>query len=287
MEILKIGDSAPEKLPAGDRALSGIRVLDLSRVLAGPTGARTLAEHGADVLKITAAHLPDIGYQEYDTGHGKRSAHLDLRDPRDLETLKGLVREGDVFSQAYRPGTLGDRGLSPRAMAQLRPGIIYVSLSAFSHAGPWARRRGFDTVVQTVSGIASRQGELFPGAGPGPQFCPAWAIDYLSGYLMAFGTLVALARRVREGGSWLVRVSLAQTGRWLVGRGQVPVAKLRDVPQEFTPAEIERWSTVTDTPMGRLRHLSPVVSLSETPPRWALPSVPLGYHEPVWPKRVI
>src|SRR5919108_907802 len=285
MEIVKIGDSPPEKLPDGDRPLSGVRVLDLTRVLAGPTCARTLAEHGADVLKITAAHLPNIGYQEYDTGHGKLSAHLDLRQPQDLETLRGLVREADVFSQGYRPGTLGDRGLSPEVLAQLRPGLVYVSLSAFSHVGPWASRRGFDTVVQTVSGITSRQGELFPGAEPGPQFYPVSAIDYLTGYLMAFGALVALARRAREGGSWLVRVSLAQTGRWLVGRGEVPESQLKNVPKEFTPAEIERWSMTSETPVGRLRHLGPVVRLSETPPRWARPSVPLGSHEPVWPAR--
>ena len=285
MEIVKIGESAPEKLPDGDRPLSGIRVLDLTRVLAGPTCARTLAEHGADVLKITGAHLPNLGYQEYDTGHGKLSAHLDLRETKDVEILRGLVREGDVFSQGYRPGTLGARGFSPEALAKLRPGIVCVSLCAFSHVGPWASRRGFDTVVQTVSGITSRQGELFPGAEPGPQFYPVSAIDYLTGYLMAFGAMVALARRTREGGSWLVRISLAQVGRWLVGRGQVPEAQLKDVPKEFTPAEIERWSMTSNTPVGRLGHLAPVLRMSETPPRWARSTVPLGHHEPVWPAR--
>jgi crotonobetainyl-CoA:carnitine CoA-transferase CaiB-like acyl-CoA transferase len=285
MEIVQIGASAPEPLPDGDRPLSGIRVLDLTRVLAGPTCARTLAEHGADVLKITAPHLPNIGYQEYDTGHGKLSAHLDLREPQAVETLRGLVREADVFSQGYRPGTLGTRGFSPEALAALRPGLVFVSLSAFGHVGPWASRRGFDTVVQTVSGITSRQGELFPGAAPGPQFYPVSAIDYLTGYLMAFGAMVALARRVREGGSWLVRISLAQTGRWLVGRGEVPEAQLEDVPAEFTAEELARWSMTSETPAGRLHHLGPVVRLSETPPRWARPSVPLGYHEPVWPPR--
>lgn len=285
MEIVKIGDSPPEQLPDGDRPLSGVRVLDLTRVLAGPTCARTLAEHGADVLKITGPHLPHLGYQEYDTGHGKLAAHLDLRQPGDVETLRGLVCEADVFSQGYRPGTLGKRGFSPEALAQLRPGIIYVTLSAFSHVGPWASRRGFDTVVQTVSGITSRQGELFPGAEPGPQFYPVSAIDYLTGYLMAFGAMVALARRVREGGSWLVRISLAQTGRWLVGRGEVPETDLKNVPKEFTPAELERWSMTSDTPAGRLRHLRPVVQLSETPPYWARPAVPLGYHKPAWPAR--
>jgi len=285
MEIVKIGDGAPQKLPDGDRPLSGIRVLDLTRVLAGPTCARTLAEHGADVLKITGAHLPNIGYQEYDTGHGKLSAHLDLREAKDVDILKGLVRETDVFSQGYRPGTLGARGFSPEALAKLRPGIVFVSLCAFGHVGPWASRRGFDTVVQTVSGITNRQGELFPGAAPGPQFYPVSAIDYLTGYLMAFGAMVALARRAREGGSWLVRISLAQTGRWLVGRGQVLDALLKDIPKEFTPDELERWSITSDTPVGRLRHLGPVLRMSETAPRWARPSVPLGHNEPVWPKR--
>jgi len=196
------------------------------------------------------------------------------------------VRETDVFSQGYRPGTLGDRGFSPEALARLRPGIVFVSLCAFSHVGPWASRRGFDTVVQTVSGITNRQGELFPGSAPGPQFYPVSAIDYLTGYLMAFGALVALARRAREGGSWLVRISLAQTGRWLVGRGQVPEAQLKDVAKEFTAEELARWSMTSDTPVGRLRHLAPVLRLSETAPRWSRPTVPLGYHEPVWPKRV-
>ena len=285
LEIVKIGDSAPEALPDGDRPLSGVRVLDLTRVLAGPTGARTLAEHGADVLKITAAHLPNLGYQEYDTGHGKLSAYLDLREPKDVETLRALVREADVFSQGYRPGTLAARGFSPETLAGLRPGIVVVSLCAFGHVGPWASRRGFDTVVQTVSGITRRQGHLFPGAEPGPQFYPASAIDYITGYLMAFGALAALARRAREGGSWLLRISLAQTGRFIVGRGEVPESRLANVPKEFSPEEIARWSTTSDTPAGRLRHLAPVVQLSETPARWARPSVPLGHHEPAWPPR--
>jgi crotonobetainyl-CoA:carnitine CoA-transferase CaiB-like acyl-CoA transferase len=283
MEIVKIGDSPAEPLPKGDRPLSGIRVLDLTRVIAGPTCARTLAEHGAEVLKITGKHLPSLGRQEYDTGHGKLSAHLDLREANDVEILRGLVRKTDLFSQGYRPGTLGNRGFSPEQLAQLRPGIVVVSLCAFSHRGPWASRRGFDTVVQTVSGITHRQGELFPGAAPGPQFYPVSAIDFLTGYLMAFGAMVALGRRTREGGSWLVRISLAQVGRWLVERGQVPESELKDLIKEFTPTELERWSMTSNTPVGKLRHLAPVIRMSETPARWDKPTVPLGYHQPVWP----
>jgi crotonobetainyl-CoA:carnitine CoA-transferase CaiB-like acyl-CoA transferase len=287
LEIEKIGDGPPQPLPDGDRPLSGVRVLDLTRVLAGPTCARTLAEHGADVLRITAPHLPSSSDREDDTGHGKLSAHIDLREKDQLETLMGLVREADIFSQGYRPGTLAQRGFSPEDLARLRPGIVYVSLSAFGSKGPWASRRGFDTVVQTVSGITTRQGELFPGAQPGPQFYPVSAIDYLTGYLMACGTLVALARRVREGGSWSVRISLAQVGRWLVGLGQVPESELHDVSREFTPDELERWTTFSNAPGGRLQHLGPVVQLSETRPYWARPSVPLGFHAPVWPERAV
>jgi crotonobetainyl-CoA:carnitine CoA-transferase CaiB-like acyl-CoA transferase len=283
MEIVRIGDSAPEPLPPGDRPLSGIRVLDLTRVLAGPTCARTLAEHGAEVMKITAAHLPNLGYQEWDTGHGKLSAQLDLRQPANVETLRGLARKADVFSQGYRPGTLATRGLSPEELSALRPGLVYVSLCAFSHAGPWASRRGFDTVVQTVSGITTRQAECFPGKKPGPDFYPVSAIDYCTGYLMAFGAMVALERRAREGGSWLVRISLAQVGNFIVDRGEVPESELKDIPAEFAADELERWSTVSETPSGKLRHLKPAVQLSETPPYWARPSVSLGYHQPVWP----
>jgi crotonobetainyl-CoA:carnitine CoA-transferase CaiB-like acyl-CoA transferase len=283
MEIMRIGDSAPVPLPAGDRPLSGIRVLDLTRVLAGPTCGRTLAEHGADVLRITGAHLPSLGYQELDTGHGKLAAELDLRTQDNVDILRALVRKADVFSQGYRPGSLANRGLSPEELAAIRPGLVYVSLCAFSHAGPWASRRGFDTVVQTVSGMTIRQAECIPGKSPAPQFYPVSAIDYCTGYLMAFGAMVALARRTREGGSWLVRISLAQVGKWIVDLGEVPAAALKGIPAEFTANELERWSVVSETPSGTLRHLKPAVQLSETPPYWARPAVPLGYQRPVWP----
>jgi len=287
MEIVRIGDSPAEALPAGDRPLSGVRVLDFTRVIAGPTCGRTLAEHGADVLKISAEHLPSLGRQEFDTGHGKLSAWLDLRDAAQKETLCELVRDADVFSQGYRPGTLAGRGFSPETLASLRPGIVVVSLSAFGHVGPWSSRRGFDTVIQTVSGMTFRQGQLFPGKTPGPQFYPVSAIDFLTGYLMAFGAMVALGRRAREGGSWLVRISLAQVGRWLLSRGEVPESGLQNIAKDFTPDELQRWSMISDTPSGRLQHLAPVLRMSETRPRWARPTVPLGYHPAAWPPRSV
>ena len=282
LEIRRIGDAPPEPLPAGSRPLAGVRVLDLTRVLAGPTCARTLAEHGADVLKITAAHLPDSGPMEIDTGIGKLSAHLDLRSPADLETLRGLLREADAFSQSYRPGTLAARGFSPEQAALLRPGIVYVTLSAWGETGPWRERRGFDSIVQTVSGMALAQsGASQPTAKP--ILMPVSAIDYVSGYLMAYGAMLGLERRAREGGSWLVRVSLARTGKWIVDRG-VLTGNLT-VAEELPETEIQKLTMENDTTLGRIRYLKPVLFLAETLPFWARPPAALGSHRPEWPRR--
>ena len=284
LEIVRIGDGPPQPLPAGMRPLSGVRVLDLTRVLAGPTCARTLAEHGADVLKITAAHLPDSGLVELDTGIGKLSARLDLRAAADVDRLRALALEADVFSQSYRPGALAARGFSPEALADLRPGIVCVTLTAWGNSGPWRDRRGFDSIVQCVSGMADIEGRSHDKTGK-PRLLPVSAIDYVAGYLMAYGTMLALGRRAKEGGSWLVRVSLARTGKWIVDRGVLAQAALAGVPAELPDAEIATLCTETDAPNGRIRHLKPVVAMSQTPPYWARPPVPLGFHPPVWPAR--
>jgi crotonobetainyl-CoA:carnitine CoA-transferase CaiB-like acyl-CoA transferase len=274
LSIQKISESEPEPLPQGPRPLSGVRVLDLTRVLAGPTCARTLAEHGADVLKIAGPHLPDSGNSEFDTGIGKLQAFLDLRAPSGVETLKNLLSDADVFSQSFRPGTLAARGFSPGEAAKLRPGIVYVTLSAWGTEGPWRDRRGFDSIVQTVSGMAYRQsGEAKP------KLLPVSVIDYVSGYLMAFGALVALARRATEGGSWLVRVSLARTGKWIVDRGEV--GDFASVPVELPQDELQKLIIQT----GKFSHLRPVLEMSETPPFWELSPAPLGSHPPAWPSR--
>ncbi len=269
LEIERIGDAPPRPLPKAERPLAGIRVLDLTRVLAGPTAAKTLAEHGADVLKITAAHLPDSGDIDLDTGIGKLSAQLDLRQKESVETLRRLAKEADVFSQSYRPGALAARGFSPEQLAKLRPGIVYVSLSAWGPTGPWKDRRGFDSIVQCVSGMAAAQ-----GGADAPKLLPCSAIDYVSGYLMAFGAMVALARRAKEGGSWRVRVALARTGKWIVDRGLTDASKA---------VEPEAATMETRSPAGVITHLKPVVQLSETPPFWARPPVPLGHHRAEWP----
>ena len=292
IKIKRIGECAPQPMPgrvgrggpAGLRPLSGVRVLDLTRVLAGPTCARVLAEHGADVLKVTAGHLPDSGQVDLDTGLGKLSTRIDLRTAEGTETLKRLVRETDVFSQSYRPGALKGRGFSAEALAQMRPGIVCIALSAWGNTGPWRMRRGFDTIVQCVSGIAHEVGST-AGSASTPRYLPVSAIDYVAGYLMALGAMVALARRAREGGSWLVRVSLARTGQWILDRGLVPQSALAGLPEELLQDEIDRLCMEVDAPDGRIRHLKPIVQLSETPGCWARPPVPLGHHKPEWPPR--
>jgi hypothetical protein len=275
LTIEQIGDARPEPLSVRPRPLSNVRALDVTRVLAGPTCAKSLAEHGADVLKISAAHLPDSGLVDLDTGIGKRSARLDLRDPGQVRVLENLVRDADVFVQSYRPGALAARGFSPEALVQLRPGIVCASLSAWGTTGPWRERRGFDSIVQAVSGIADAHGK-----DGKPSLLPVSAIDYVSGYLMAFGVCVALERRARVGGSWLVRVALARVGKWIVDRGIVD--DYAGVPAELPEAELALLLGEMDAPDGRIRYLKPVLGLSETPPFFDRPPVPLGYHPPAW-----
>jgi hypothetical protein len=185
-----------------------------------------------------------------------------------------------VFSQSYRPGALAARGFSPEALAELRPGIVCVSLSAWGTSGPWAARRGFDSIVQSVSGMAAASGV----AGT-PALMPVSAIDYVSGYLMALGAVVALHRRAREGGSWLVQVGLARVGQWIVDRGVLPENEWRRAPLELPPEELEPLLGEMDSPAGRIRFLKPVLELSATPAYWRRPPVPLGTHAAAWPDR--
>ncbi|MPY74669.1 MAG: CoA transferase [Alphaproteobacteria bacterium] len=278
IEIVKIADSAPEPLPKAAKPLSGIRGLDLTRVLAGPVSGKLLAGFGADIMRIAGPHLPFSQPLVIDTGFGKLSAHIDLRDKAGRDKLLALAREADVFTQAYRPGTIAARGFTPEALAEARPGIVCVSLCAYSHAGPWRGLRGFDSLVQTASGISYEGGE---GKGPGP--LPAQALDHISGYLAAFGTMIALGRRAREGGSWLVRLSLAQTGRWIDGLGRL--GTIADARKLHDPKldDVRDLTMETDSPFGRLMHLKPPIGLSETPMGWSRPPVPLGTHQPAWP----
>lgn len=277
LTIEKIADAPREPLPAGDRPLSGIRAVELTRVIAGPVSGRTLAEHGADVMRIGRPDRPDDEVLIRDTGQGKLAADLDLREAAARDILDNLIRQADVVIQGHRPGTLAGRGVGPERVAALRPGAVFVSLSAWSHAGPWAHRRGFDSLVQCASGLAHEQ-----GAPEAPRHLPAQAIDYVTGFLAAFGAMEGLRRRATEGGSWLVRLSLAQTGRWIDRLGRIDGPDARGLP-EPTEADIADLLDQRDTVWGTMTHLKPALHLSATPPHWDRPPVPLGTHAPVWP----
>ena len=271
IELEKIGEAPPEPLGEAERPLSGVRVLDLTRVLAGPTCARTLAEHGADVLHIASPTLATLPLFEMDTGHGKRQAWLDLNDPMQAGTLRDLVRGADVFSQGFQHGSLKRRGFSASRMAELRPGIIYVSENAYGHDGPWRHRPGWEQLAQATTGVTVLQGL------DRPAITPAAMNDYTTGYFGALGVMMALMRRAVEGGSWRVTVSLAQTSMWYLRLGY-------DLARANTNGEgdVAALMEACDTPYGPMLRLRPALRMSETNPHWSIPSAPLGSGEAIW-----
>ncbi len=215
VEISKIGPAKVRSLPPPDSPiapLSGIRVLDLTRILAGPVAGRTLAAYGADVMLINSPNLPNIDAIA-DTSRGKLSALLDFNCANERETLNELLTASDVFVQGYRPGSLAGFGLTAQQIADRAPGIVCISLSAYGRLGPWAQRRGFDSLVQTAAGF--NHDEAIAAGAIQPKPMPVQILDYASGFLMAFGASVALRRQQQEGGSWHVQVSLARTAQWL------------------------------------------------------------------------
>src|SRR5690349_2057210 len=278
ISITKIGEAAPKPWPKGDRPLAGIRVLDLSRVIAGPVAGRTLAAHGADVLLISGPELPAIPWLTIDTGRGKLTSFVELKNEQGRAALRDLLAEADIFSQGYRPRAIAGLGFSPEDAARINPGIIYVTLSAYGHAGPWAERRGFDSLVQTATGFNHAEGQA---AGiDGPKELPAQMLDHATGYFMAFGAMMAKARQAREGGSWHVRVSLAQTGRWLWNLGRV--ARGLKTP-DLTAEAVEPFMEDLPSAFGPLHSVKHSAILSKTPAYWERPAVKLGTHPPEWP----
>lgn len=276
MEIIKIGNSKPEPLPIGNRPLSGINVLDLTRVIAGPVCGKTLAEHGATVILISSPELPYILPLVMDTGFGKLSAYLDLNNNKDKEQLFQLIKKTDIFAQSYRPGGLAERGFAPEVLAEHRPGIIYISFSAYSHVGPWANHHGYDSLVQSATGIVTEQSN-----SQIPKHLPAQSLDYITGFLAAAGAMEALRRRAVDGGSYLVRVSLVQTAHWFKQLSRVPDDFAhRNIP---TREQIQSLLTHTKTAFGEIEHLLPVLKMSATSPYWDKPSSPLGADKPEWP----
>ncbi|MGW6318048.1 CoA transferase [Streptomyces sp. NPDC055099] len=264
-------DEAPERmLRHAALPCAGLRVLDLTRVLAGPVATRTLALLGADVLRIDAPQLPESQEAHNDTGMGKRSTTLDLAQPTDRKVFGDLLETADVVVTGYRPGALERFGLTPEALAERRPGLVIAQLSAWGRYGPWHERRGFDSLVQVATGIAQLEGS--PDA---PGVLPAQALDHGTGYLLAAGVLRALTEQHRTGGTRLIRLALTQTAHWLVH-------DLAPAPGKNEGFDATRRLTETDSPMGRLRHALPPISYEGGATNWARPPGRWGTDAPVW-----
>jgi crotonobetainyl-CoA:carnitine CoA-transferase CaiB-like acyl-CoA transferase len=270
LELSRIGDAGVRPAAAATRPLEGLRVLDCSRVLAGPVAGMTLASHGAEVLRVGAAHLPKVESGVLSTGFGKRSCHVDLRTDEGQATFRSLLEGADVLIDAFRPGALAGHGFGPEEVAAVRPGIVVVQLCAFDWVGPWGGRRGFDSIIQSTTGIALAAA----GEDGRPQHLPVQALDYATGYLAAFAAMRALARRQVEGGSWLARLSLLRTRNWLVGLGP------GGAPE--TPIDLERYTHEVDSAFGRLRAVRPLEALPASRPRWERAPERIGSSSAVW-----
>ncbi|MEI5132571.1 CoA transferase [Streptomyces libani] len=293
-------DAPPRALPplAGDpvRPAAGLRVLDLTRVIAGPVATRTLALLGADVLRIDAPQLPESQDAHSDTGFGKRSALLDLGSPAGRADFEALLARADVVVTGYRPGALDRFGLTPEELAARRPGLVVARLSAWGEDGPWGGRRGFDSLVQVATGIAAVEAEAGSASEDSkesrggvkrsgtPGALPAQALDHGTGYLMAAAVLRALTEQSRTGGSTLATFSLARTARWLthgLAGHDGPLTTGTETPGDalYDPADHLRE---TDSPAGRLRHALPPVSFAGAPATWTTPPGLCGTDAPVW-----
>lgn len=259
---------------AGDpaRPLRGLRVLDCTRVLAGPTCGRTLAALGADVLRIGAPQLPTITAFEIDTGTGKRSTSLDLDDAEDRSRFDALLDEADVLVWGFRRGSRERHGFDPDAVAHDRPGLVTVGLNAYGPDGPWADRRGWEQLAQSAAGIAVVQGT--PDA---PALIPAAATDYTTGYLAAAGVLAALTDHPATGAH--VEVSLVQTAQWLLAVGtDLDPAAASGIPAAAITARLEEDAS----PFGRVRRLPFPLAVDGMALGWNRPAEPVGHSDPIW-----
>ena len=272
-EIDRIGDAPAPPRPAGERPASALRVLDLTRIIAGPVAGRVLAGYGADVLGVTSPTLPSVFPLVVDTGRGKRQSALDLRTEQGRDAFIALVREADVMVQGYRPGAITGLGFSEAELLALNPSLIVANLSAYGQLGPWARKRGFDSLVQTATGFNFAEADAFGETAP--RALPCQALDHGAGHLLAGAIMAALTRRAREGGAWRVSISLAQVGRLLRGLGAV-------APERAAKPDHAPYLAQFESGFGRLTATRPAAVLTRTPARYDLPSSPLGAHPPVW-----
>ncbi|KAH6625782.1 CoA-transferase family III domain-containing protein [Boeremia exigua] len=263
------------------KCLQGIRVVEMSRVIAAPVAGKTLAAHGADVVWITSPSLPDLPDVDIDVSRGKRTVQLDIKRPTDKKELLELLRTADVFIQGYRPGSLAAQGLSNKDLVELNPNLIIASLSAYGPDGPWSQRRGFDSLVQTCSGINVADAERY-GSSETAMVLPCQALDHGSGYLLATGVIAALYKRTTEGGAYEVRVSLAGVMRYLRSLGQYEGKSGFDRRDIKGPEEAGDFLETRLTEFGELKAVKHAAHIDGVEVGWVHMPKPLGRDNPVW-----
>ncbi|KAI5251006.1 CoA-transferase family III [Aureobasidium subglaciale] len=273
----------PRRMSKGAaRCLDGLRVLEMSRVIAAPLCGKTLAAHGADAIWITSPSLPDIPSIDREFGRGKRTVQLDIRNAADKAKLLDLIRDCDVFIQGFRPGSLAKHGLSAENLVRLNPNIVIANMSAFGPTGPWSHLRGFDSLVQTCSGMNVSEAQ-HAGNGEAARPLPCQALDHASGYLLAFGVIAALYRREVKGGAWQVNVSLAGTMKYLRSLGQYSgktgfecddYKQQSDVPTEYLEAR--------QTSFGHMVAVKHSATIAGCEVGWEVMPKPLGSDTADW-----
>jgi crotonobetainyl-CoA:carnitine CoA-transferase CaiB-like acyl-CoA transferase len=279
VELVDLGEAPPPPAhaqPARGRPLEGLRVLDLTRVIAGPVAARLLGAYGAEILRIDAPPGEDSRILVADTTVGKCSTLLDLRSPAGRASFEMLVASSDVVLCSYRPGALAALGYGPAQLAARRPGLVVGCLSAYGEAGPWGERRGFDSLVQMATGIADEGRRA--AAADKPVTLPVQLLDHATGYLLAAGVARALTRRQREGGSWLVRAALARTAQWILDLPRAGALDTSPLPEDL-PDDL---AVDLHGPLGHSRHVACPGVIVGAAPSWHRGPVPLGHDQAAW-----
>lgn len=279
VEIEKIADGKPIPFSQGSSygPLSDIRVLDFTHVLAGPRSARTLANYGAQVLHISSPYHGDTLPQNLLVNPGKHLAYLDLDQPENLAQMRSLASSADIFTTSYRPAVNRKFDLMPENLVKDHRGLIYLTINAYGHSGPWQDRPGFDQNAQVVTGFARSEGALKLNV---PQFSPVFYLnDFLTAYLAASGVMSALLRRATEGGSYHVKVSLARSAMWVQDFGSIAQS---DYENEREKDDYPSKLVDVASPYGTITELAPAVQFEHSPQVDILPVRPYGADKPIW-----
>lgn len=266
---------------SSDRCLQGVRVVEMSRVIAAPVAGKTLAAHGADVIWITSPTLPNLPDLDIDLSRGKRTVQLDIKRPEEKRKLLELLRTADVFIQSYRPGSLGAQGLSITELLQLNPNLIIASLNAYGSDGPWSQRRGFDSLVQTCSGINVEDARQHD-TGEAVRVLPCQALDHGAGYLLATGIIATLHKRAINGGAYEVTTSLAGVMKYLRSLGQFSDKSGFERKDFRKPEDVAQYLETRQTGFGELCAVRHAARIAGAKVGWDEMPKPLGADQALW-----